>query len=376
MDCPFCQLPDDRLLAANELAVAILDGFPVSPGHTLVIPRRHVSSWFDASREEREALLTLVDEVKARLDEGEPRPAGYNVGINVGEAAGQTVMHLHVHLIPRFDGDVDDPRGGVRFVVPERGNYRRPGHVPLAAGGALDTTLLEPRPGALSTGGFVDPFEEHLIPLFERARDIAVVAAFVRNSGVRLVEPRLTSALERGARVRLLTGDYLEITQARALRHLLDLAQGDAVRRAVDQGAVGALELRVVEAKHAGDLGTTFHPKAWLFPDLGTAFVGSSNLTRAALRDGVEWNARLERSMDAEGFARVIQAFERLWERGRVVDAEWVEGYEGRAREAGLDLPVAEVDGEDADRRPSLPHGGRTGIAGPTRSTGPPRTRP
>jgi diadenosine tetraphosphate (Ap4A) HIT family hydrolase len=115
------------VVASNELAVAIRDGYPVNPGHTLVIPRRHLDSWFDASRQEQAAMLELVELIKAGLDQGEPRPDGFNIGINVGEAAGQTVMHLHVHLIPRFAGDVDDPRGGVRWVVPERGNYLAPG---------------------------------------------------------------------------------------------------------------------------------------------------------------------------------------------------------------------------------------------------------
>jgi diadenosine tetraphosphate (Ap4A) HIT family hydrolase len=131
MDCPFCQLEASRIVADNALAIAVRDGFPVSPGHTLVITRRHVASWFDATGDERAALMDLVDQVKATLDQ-ELHPDGYNIGINIGEAAGQTVMHLHVHVIPRFAGDVDDPRGGVRFVIPARGNYQRPGHIPQA----------------------------------------------------------------------------------------------------------------------------------------------------------------------------------------------------------------------------------------------------
>ena len=103
--------------------------FPCNPGHTLVVPRRHFASWFDASAEERVALFRIVDEVRRSLD-NERHPDGYNIGINVGEAAGQTVMHLHIHVIPRFAGDVDDPAGGVRFVIPARGNYKRPGFVP------------------------------------------------------------------------------------------------------------------------------------------------------------------------------------------------------------------------------------------------------
>lgn len=129
MDCPFCEVASARSVGENSLAVAIRDNVPVNPGHTLVVPRRHVGSWFDASQEERVAITDLVDEVKATLDR-ELHPDGYNIGINVGEAAGQTVMHLHVHVIPRFAGDVDDPAGGVRFVIPARGNYQRPGHIP------------------------------------------------------------------------------------------------------------------------------------------------------------------------------------------------------------------------------------------------------
>lgn len=127
-DCPFCA-PSAPPVASNARALAIRDRFPVSAGHTLVVARRHVPSWFDASPEERAAILDLVDRVKLDLDR-ELAPAAYNIGINDGEAAGQTVMHLHVHVIPRFEGDVDDPAGGVRFVIPERGNYRRAGHLP------------------------------------------------------------------------------------------------------------------------------------------------------------------------------------------------------------------------------------------------------
>ncbi len=133
MACPFCEPPASRLVAENAWAIAVRDAFPVSPGHTLVIPRRHVASWFDASAEERAAILELIDLTKSDLDHG-LAPAGYNIGINVGDAAGQTVMHLHVHVIPRFAGDVDDPSGGVRFVIPERGDYRRPGRIPRRKG--------------------------------------------------------------------------------------------------------------------------------------------------------------------------------------------------------------------------------------------------
>ncbi len=129
MECPFCQLGDREVVAQNESAIAVRDHFPVSEGHTLIIPRQHVGNWFDASPGEQKGILDLLDEVRLGL-ESSHAPAGYNVGFNVGAAAGQTVMHLHVHVIPRYEGDVDDPTGGVRLVIPDRGNYRRPGYVP------------------------------------------------------------------------------------------------------------------------------------------------------------------------------------------------------------------------------------------------------
>ena len=122
MSSPFTRIPADQHVAANELAFAVRDANPVSPGHTLVVPRREVASWFDATADEHAALGALVKEVRLQLDEG-LAPDGYTLGINVGEAAGQTVMHLHVHVIPRWTGDVAEPRGGVRGVIPERRDY-------------------------------------------------------------------------------------------------------------------------------------------------------------------------------------------------------------------------------------------------------------
>jgi diadenosine tetraphosphate (Ap4A) HIT family hydrolase len=107
------------------MAFAIRDAFPVSPGHTLIVPRRLVATWFDASVDERAALVDLLDVVKQQLD-AELHPDGYNVGFNAGEAAGQTVAHLHLHVIPRYRGDVEDPRGGIRHVMPGKGNYLKP----------------------------------------------------------------------------------------------------------------------------------------------------------------------------------------------------------------------------------------------------------
>ncbi|MHB8474520.1 MAG: HIT family protein [Gammaproteobacteria bacterium] len=120
--CPFCDPPKDRVFAQDKLVIALWDGYPVSPGHALIIPRRHMPSLFDTTETEQSALLAMVNLTKAIIDERH-RPDGYNIGVNVGAAAGQTVFHLHIHVIPRFVGDVDEPRGGVRHVIPAKANY-------------------------------------------------------------------------------------------------------------------------------------------------------------------------------------------------------------------------------------------------------------
>lgn len=121
-DCPFCDLEKSRIRMESEFAVAFLDGFPVAQGHTLVIPKRHVASLFELPEVEQAAVWKLVAQVRALLL-AELKPDGFNVGVNDGTAAGQTVMHAHVHVIPRRHGDVADPRGGVRWVIPEKAAY-------------------------------------------------------------------------------------------------------------------------------------------------------------------------------------------------------------------------------------------------------------
>lgn len=120
--CPFCSLSEKRVLGQNAHALWIRDGFPISPGHSLVIPKRHVGSFFDISSLERAALLELLDQAQTAAV-AEFHPDGFNIGINDGAAAGQTVPHLHIHLIPRFLGDQPDPRGGVRWVIPDKADY-------------------------------------------------------------------------------------------------------------------------------------------------------------------------------------------------------------------------------------------------------------
>ena len=120
--CPFCAVEGSRDLASSALSVAFYDGFPVSIGHALIVPRRHVASFFDLTEEERADLFRVADEVRHIVDE-RYHPDGYNLGVNVGEAAGQSIFHVHLHLIPRYAGDVPNPRGGVRGVIPRKQSY-------------------------------------------------------------------------------------------------------------------------------------------------------------------------------------------------------------------------------------------------------------
>jgi diadenosine tetraphosphate (Ap4A) HIT family hydrolase len=121
-NCPFCSPDQSKVLIANTHAFAFLDGFPVTPGHSLIVPKRHIASFFDATKDEQAALFDLVGEVR-QLILAQHRPDAFNIGVNDGPAAGQTVMHLHIHLIPRYAGDTEDPRGGVRWIMPEKAPY-------------------------------------------------------------------------------------------------------------------------------------------------------------------------------------------------------------------------------------------------------------
>jgi len=122
MKCIFCNPDEENIVLRNNHGYARYDGYPVSPGHLLVIPYRHVSSLFELTDKEVQGLWSLVKAGKEFLDE-KYHPEGFNVGVNVGEAAGQSVFHVHIHLIPRYHGDIEDPKGGVRGVIPGRREY-------------------------------------------------------------------------------------------------------------------------------------------------------------------------------------------------------------------------------------------------------------
>ena len=114
-NCIFCNVSQSDVIVGNKLAIAFYDKFPVNEGHVLIVPKRHVETFFDAAIEELHAINLLIFEVKEIL-EVKFNPDGYNIGVNVGYTAGQTIFHLHYHVIPRYSGDVFDPRGGIRKI--------------------------------------------------------------------------------------------------------------------------------------------------------------------------------------------------------------------------------------------------------------------
>tara|TARA_B100000674_G_scaffold147898_1_gene117227 strand:+ start:400 stop:774 length:375 start_codon:yes stop_codon:yes gene_type:complete len=122
-DCVFCNLDESRIEIENDLALSFKDLYPVTKGHTLVIPKRKAQSFFDLTEEETAAMFELLHLQKEDLKNKDSSITGFNIGINDGEDAGQTIMHCHIHLIPRRSGDMEDPRGGVRGVIPEKQSY-------------------------------------------------------------------------------------------------------------------------------------------------------------------------------------------------------------------------------------------------------------
>jgi superfamily II DNA or RNA helicase/diadenosine tetraphosphate (Ap4A) HIT family hydrolase len=318
-ECPFCDRGASELLYADQHVVAFLDAYPVSRGHALVVPRRHVADWFSATEAEQQALTSAIKHVRRCLDE-QFIPDGYNIGVNVGAAAGQTVFHLHLHVIPRYLGDVPNPRGGVRHIIPGKGDY---------TASLRPTDDGAPHARALIAGGTGDPLLPHLVAHLEYAVELDIAVAFVQPSGLDLIETHVQTVLDRGGRVRIVAGNYLQITHPDALQRLLDLS--------------GDVHLRIFES---GEL--SFHPKAYIIrsPSGGAAIVGSSNLSRSALEQGVEWNYRVIMARNVEGFQAVREGFERLLthERVRPLDQAWVDGYRRRWVPRPELLPDATVE--------------------------------
>ncbi|MCB1255844.1 MAG: DUF3427 domain-containing protein [Microthrixaceae bacterium] len=329
----FSEIPPTEWIASNRSGFAILDRFPVTEGHALVISRREIPTWWDAAPDEQADLMALVDQVRTILDE-RYAPDGYNVGFNAGSAAGQTVDHLHIHMIPRHHGDMEDPRGGVRHVIPERGNYmappsdtaRQPAGEPTS-GTQRELLLVDSLGPRMMRHELDDALRD---PGFDR---VDLLVSFIMKSGLGLIRERLDEALERGAVARVLTTDYLHITDADALALLLDLRESH-------HDSTGSLAIRVFS-----DPLTSFHPKAYLFHSSRTnaalGFVGSNNLSRSGIDGGVEW------SLGVDSVQPLVASFDRLWSdpRSRPLNHEFLRSYRNQWRVALAreDRPV-EVD--------------------------------
>ena len=347
MQCPFCQVDLQRIVFRHSIGdaniLALWDGFAVSPGHLLLVPERHVATWFEATAQEQQALTAAIEIGKSHI-EAIHQPDGYNIGINVGAAGGQTVPHLHVHLIPRYFGDVPDPRGGVRHVIPKLANYlaeQTPDYqVPLQSRFDQQAEIQGPL-----TRGELDPLLPHLKYLLDRTSQVDFSVAFIKQSGVDLLRGHLQDLLGRSGRVRIITGDYLDVTEPQALEELLELGPN--------------LELYAVECSQ----GVSFHPKAYLFyngshlqtSSTNTAYIGSSNISRMALQTGIEWNYRVDQAIHGAGFDAMARAFEELLQDPRTcrVDLAWIDRY--RARRQVQPVFRFDVDNE-ASQPPPSPH--------------------
>lgn len=183
----------------------------------------------------------------------------------------------------------------------------------------------------LTNGGQGIPLSNSIYRFLSQCQSVDIIASFVRLSGVNLVKKAIKNKLLQGGNCRILTGDYLGITQPKALTHLLNLQQEFSLLKE-EAPSLGTLEIRVIETKQLG--GKSFHPKAWIF-DFGThkqCFVGSSNLSHSALKDGIEWNLHLSQLEDPEGFEQLINSFQDLWKQANEIDFDWVKNYE-QARE-------------------------------------------
>ncbi|HBO46121.1 MAG TPA: HIT family protein [Planctomycetaceae bacterium] len=122
IQCPFCEPDADRVWLTSEIGIVLWDAFPVTEGHALVVPRSHVASIYELSADDQAALWALVAEARRKINE-DLHPDGFNIGLNDGTAAGQTILHAHIHIIPRRRGDAADPRGGVRWIFPQKARY-------------------------------------------------------------------------------------------------------------------------------------------------------------------------------------------------------------------------------------------------------------
>jgi superfamily II DNA or RNA helicase/HKD family nuclease/diadenosine tetraphosphate (Ap4A) HIT family hydrolase len=307
--CPFCTAELSRIAFTEDGAIGLWESNPVSPGHLLIIPLRHAATWDDLLGPEKQAVWACIER-GTTLITSQHSPDGFSVGFDLDEAPGQTVPHFHVHVIPRYSVD-GRPSGGMRDVIegsvqvhpaPSRAPVRR-----LIAGGD-------------------DHFLPHLVRQMDQAILCDIAVAFLMDSGARLIVEHLKDFLGRGGRARILVGDYMDVTEPSALRRFADLN--------------GQLTFCIYETHNQG-----FHLKTYIFSSEkdGVAFVGSSNLSEAALTNSIEWNYKVISSLDQLAFPEISNEFESLFTSPNAapVTSEWIDRYEARrnllsVKEAGV----------------------------------------
>ena len=297
--CPFCGTPDGEILEREACFILIR-----RDEELLLAPRRHVARWRDLTGEEKMALAAQIGSAQERLEQG-------NTVAPV--ALVENGAHLHLRINP--------PVEAATFL------QGLPHKRPLISGGE-------------------DALQKHLLPWIDQACNVDLSVSFLMQSGTKLVLPHLRNLLERGGRLRLLTGDYLHITEPAALWHMT--------------GLKGDLHMHVFQKSRI-----PFHPKAWIFTfadDAGALIVGSSNLSRSALNEGVEWNLRHFDRRNAAPLQAAASAFEKLLARPEVtsITPDWIDGYETeyervKARRDELPPEVVGVPAEPPEKPPA-PH--------------------
>lgn len=356
--CPFCSPERGRVFHSGNLVSGLWDPRPLTPGHALLVTRRHVASWFDATRDEQADLFESIAIARRAIEEAHGVVEGYSIGIEDGAAAGQSVSHLHLHVIPRRNSEhaTATLRRGVDGL-----HALQVDRVGEAATSYTQATFAFDRPALF--GSPEKPLLPELITGLDRAKRADLAVAFVLQSGVAQLEEALRGFLDRGGHLRLLTGDYRDVTDPDALVRLLDLVDYCRLERSSDtpdaQHPAGRVELRVFEAGG----GLSFHPKAYVFHfterplpfglDLGgVAYVGSSNLTKTALSGGIEWNYSLLCAADRGGFQGIAIAFEDLFAHPRTqpLTVDWIEAYRRRRK-----APIASAAATSTAPPPETP---------------------
>ena len=207
-NCVFCRPEKGKIFFETQSLYCIWDAFPVSKGHALIIPKRHFGDWFEATSEEMTELLLATNNCRKEIFKNET-PDGFNIGINIGVPAGQTIPHLHVHVIPRYSGDMMDPRGGVRHVIPSKGNY-------LLESSPVETKAFD------IYGGPTSPLIDPLLNDFEEATAISIAVAFVTGAGINEIRDSIEELLGKNGKVQILTGDFNGFNDPKDLLMLLD----------------------------------------------------------------------------------------------------------------------------------------------------------